>query len=68
MAESPQIRMVNDIAVQFHHQSQDEAVKAVATHLRMFWDPRMRAEIRELAGTTPDAFDPIALAAARQLT
>lgn len=59
--------MVNDIAVQFQHQSPEEAANTVAAHLRMFWEPRMRAELRSLADSTPDAFEPVALAATRQL-
>lgn len=38
----PHVRLANDVAVQFAHRPADEAAGAVARHLRMFWDPRMR--------------------------
>jgi formate dehydrogenase subunit delta len=41
----PHVRLVNEIAVQFHGRPQDEAASAIATHIRMFWDPRMRAKL-----------------------
>ncbi|PXY31317.1 formate dehydrogenase subunit delta [Prauserella muralis] len=65
---SPQIRMANDIAVQFHHLPADEAVEAITKHIRMFWDPRMKAELQRLATEDSGSFDPLALAAAKQLS
>jgi formate dehydrogenase subunit delta len=39
-------KMVNDIAAFFVGESgPDQAVTEVASHLRRFWDPRMRREI-----------------------
>ncbi|WP_127500421.1 formate dehydrogenase subunit delta [Actinoplanes solisilvae] len=65
---SPQIRMINDIAVQFQHQAPDAAAAAIAEHIRAFWDPRMRAELMRRVDSEPEMLDPIALAAARLLT
>lgn len=65
--QSPEVRLANEIAVQFHHRAPDDAAAAVATHIRMFWDPRMRSELLRRAETEPGALDPLALAAARLL-
>ncbi|MBK1784968.1 formate dehydrogenase subunit delta [Prauserella cavernicola] len=64
---SPQVRMANDIAVQFEHKDADEAAEEIAAHIRMFWDPRMKSELLRLAGSEPSSFEPTALAAARRL-
>ncbi|AVT29621.1 MULTISPECIES: formate dehydrogenase subunit delta [unclassified Plantactinospora] len=65
---SPQVRLANEIAVHFRHQAPEQAAAAIAEHIRAFWDPRMRAELLARAEAEPDAFDPLALAAARLLT
>ncbi|WP_422770103.1 formate dehydrogenase subunit delta [Plantactinospora sp. WMMC1484] len=64
---SPQVRLANEIAVQFQHQAPERAAAAIAEHIRAFWDPRMRAELVHRAEAEPEALDPLALAAARQL-
>ena len=39
-------KMVNDIAAFFESESgHEKAIDDVATHMRRFWDPRMRREI-----------------------
>lgn len=63
----PQVRLANEIAVQFHHRPADEAAAAIANHMRMFWDPRMRAELISRAETDPSDLDPLAVAAVRLL-
>ena len=37
------IRMANDIARNFAVQGEQAAVEATAEHIRLFWDPRMKA-------------------------
>lgn len=64
MAASPQIRMANDIAAQFHHRPPAEAAEEVAHHIRLFWEPRMRADLlAQVAdgGEGGDAIDPIVI-------
>jgi formate dehydrogenase subunit delta len=40
------VKMANDIGAFFRSEpDQEEAARAVATHLRKFWDPRMRRQI-----------------------
>jgi formate dehydrogenase subunit delta len=48
MTASPQVRLANDIAAQFHHLPPDRAAAAVAEHITAFWDPRMRRALRAL--------------------
>lgn len=40
-----EIRMGEDIARAMAHQPPERAAEEIATHLRKFWDPRMRAAI-----------------------
>jgi formate dehydrogenase subunit delta len=63
----PQIRLANDIAIQFHHRPVDEAANAIANHLRMFWDPRMRTDLITRAQTDTADLDPLVLDAIRIL-
>ena len=63
----PQIRLANEIAVQFQHQAPDEAAHAIANHIRMFWDPRMRTELLTRAETDTDDLNPLVLAAVKIL-
>jgi formate dehydrogenase subunit delta len=39
------VMMANQIAKFYEPQKQIEPVGAIATHIRKFWDPRMRAAI-----------------------
>jgi hypothetical protein len=45
MAITDLIRMVNQISDNFVYESPDRAAIDVATHLRSYWTPQMRAEI-----------------------
>jgi formate dehydrogenase subunit delta len=64
---SPQVRLVNEIALQFAHQPPDTAAEAIAGHLRKFWDPRMRADLMHRAEVEAEELAPLALAAVRLL-
>ena len=63
----PNVRLANEIAIQFTHVPADRAAEQIAAHMRTFWDPRMLADLlsRVDAGTTD--LDPLALAAAERL-
>ncbi len=70
MTASPQIRLANDIAAQFHHRPSAEAAEEVADHIRLFWEPRMRADLlAQIADGVDedDGIDPIVTAAAELL-
>lgn len=42
------IHDANQIALYFAAYPHDEAVDGVADHIRKFWDPRMRTELRAM--------------------
>lgn len=63
----PHVWRANDIAVQFGHQPPEEAAAAVADHMRMFWDPRMRTALLAHVDAGAEGLDPIALRAAELL-
>jgi formate dehydrogenase subunit delta len=70
VTESPQIRLANDIAAQFHHRPSAEAAEEVAHHIRLFWEERMRADLlAQVADGVDgdDGIDPIVTAAAELL-
>ncbi len=48
------VRMANQIAANLQHEP--DVPKAVAEHIRLFWDPRMRRLILEphVSGVSPD--------------
>lgn len=60
----PEVRLANDIAVQFHHLPADAAAKEVAGHIRSFWDPRMRTKLFERIDAGEAGLDPLVTAAA----
>ena len=55
----PVVRLANDIARQFAHLPGDQAAAAVANHLTMFWDPRMRADLTQEVARDPTQLDPL---------
>ncbi|TCO70506.1 formate dehydrogenase subunit delta [Rhodovulum euryhalinum] len=58
--------MANQIATAFARQPEDAAVTAIADHIDAFWDPRMRAQLIELAEAgAPDLSPRVAHAARR---
>jgi formate dehydrogenase subunit delta len=56
----PEIRLVNNIAVQFGHLPEDRGAQEVANHVLRFWDPRMRARLLELAAGGGEVLHPAA--------
>jgi len=63
MPIADQVRMANDIARQFAHLEPDKAVGEIATHLRSFWDPRMRAQLQQAVDEGAEGIDPLVIAA-----
>lgn len=57
-------RLANDISAQFPHLPVEVAAKEVAAVIRSFWEPRMRAELTELAGRADSGLSERAAAAA----
>lgn len=62
------IRMANQIASFFKAYPHDEAVKETAEHIKKFWEPRMRADLKKILDSKTDELDGVALEAARAVT
>lgn len=63
MTASPERRLANDIAAQFHHLASEPAADAIAGHVGRFWDPRMRTRLFEFVDAGADGLDPLVVAA-----
>jgi formate dehydrogenase subunit delta len=63
----PHVRLANEVAEQFHDRPAERAAADIATHIRMFWDPRMRAALLAYVDAGGDELDPLAVAAAGRL-
>lgn len=64
---APEARLGNDVARQFAHLPQEQAVARIAGHLERFWDPRMRARLAELVAAEDPDLDPLLVSAAARL-
>ena len=60
-------RMGNDIARQFAHLPPAAAAEAIAHHIALFWDPRMRRGLEALVAEGDDSLDPLLVDAAGRL-
>ncbi|MCW2691025.1 MAG: NADH-dependent formate dehydrogenase delta subunit FdsD [Mycobacterium sp.] len=65
--EPAEIRMVNDIIVNFGYLPTGQAAAAVADHVKRFWDPRMKCRLIELVAADTEHLDPVVVAAAALL-
>jgi len=61
------VRMANQISDFFAAYPRDTAIRETATHLRSFWDPRMRAQLSAHLASGGEGLSEIALEAARSL-
>ncbi|HWA45336.1 MAG TPA: formate dehydrogenase subunit delta [Hypericibacter adhaerens] len=61
------VTMANQIAHAFRLKGEARAVADTAAHIQMFWDPRMRREIRQILEAGGDGLDAIARAAVAQI-
>jgi formate dehydrogenase subunit delta len=61
------VYMANQIAAFFQTMPKDEAAAGVAKHINDFWDPRMRAKLREILDKGGDGLSPLAISAADQI-
>ena len=59
------IRMANQIATFFHSQPGTDQADRVAAHLKDYWEPRMRQQLREHIAAGGEGLDPLVLGAAR---
>ena len=59
------VYMANQIARNFAAQGEETAIAATTEHIRLFWDPRMRAAIMK---ADQSALNPIASVAVKMLS
>jgi len=55
----PEIRMGDDVSRAMAHLPRDEASEQIATHLRKFWEPRMREAIIQRVREGDDRVNPL---------
>lgn len=67
MTPDKMVRMANQIAIFFKTQPGADASARVHDHIMDFWEPRMRAKLREHVQQGGAGLDPIALQAAQKL-
>jgi formate dehydrogenase subunit delta len=59
MSPDKLVHMANQIGKFFAHEGETRAAKSVATHLRRYWDPRMRRAILAHYDSGGAGLDPI---------
>lgn len=52
-------RAVSEIAAQLGHVPSDDLPERIATHIRMFWEPRLRLRLREEVKAGLHGGDPV---------
>lgn len=60
--------MANQIARAFRSKGEAAAIAETATHIRSFWDPRMRAQLAAHLAAGGAGLDAVAKAAAEKVT
>ena len=63
----PSVRLANEIARQFEHRAPADAATAIANHIKIVWDPRMKRALLDYVDTGADELSPLAVLAANQL-
>jgi formate dehydrogenase subunit delta len=63
----PDVRLANEIAIQFTHLDPTDAAGRIATHMRDFWEPRMLRALLAHMDAGGEDVDPVAAAAADRL-
>jgi len=61
------VHMANQIAAFFRSRPEAEAVAGTAEHIRLFWDPRMRAQLAAHIAAGGAGLDPLVRQAAELL-
>ena len=67
MSPDKMVRMANQIATFFKTQPGADAADKVASHLRDFWEPGMRSQLRAHVAAGGAGLDPVVVAAADRL-
>jgi formate dehydrogenase subunit delta len=61
------VTMANQIATFYESQPEPDRTQGTLVHLKDFWDPRMKAALREIAAKPDNGLSPLALSAAQNL-
>jgi formate dehydrogenase subunit delta len=61
------VMMANQIAKFFEAQGEERALPQIATHIELFWDPRMRKAITAHVAQGGAGLDPLAMQAIGRL-
>ena len=67
MSPEKMVTMANQIADFFKTQPGEDQAERVADHLRDFWEPRMRDQLRDYVAKGGEGLDELAIAAARKI-
>ncbi|MCL1630041.1 formate dehydrogenase subunit delta [Roseibaca sp. V10] len=65
MSPEKMVRMANQIATFFKTQPKEDAPARVAAHITDYWEPRMRAQLRDYVEEGGEGLDEIVVKAAR---
>lgn len=66
MNDSDLIRMANQITAFFGPYPKSEALDGIAKHVHLFWDPRMRNQLKSYIDKSGEGLNPIFLEAAKE--
>lgn len=67
MTSETLVRMANQIADFFKVHPEEEAIASTANHIRLFWDPRMRAKMTEHLAAGGEGLNALARQAAERV-
>lgn len=67
MSPEKMVHMANQIATFFRSQPGEDPVERVASHMRDFWEPRMRAQLQAHVAAGGAGLDAIVVEAAHRL-
>lgn len=65
MSPEKMVMMANQIATFFRSQPGADQAERVAAHLKDYWEPRMRQQLRDHVAAGGAGLDPLVLGAAR---
>lgn len=67
MSPDKMVHMANQIATFFKTQPGNQAAERVAAHLRDFWEPRMRDQLRRYVNDGGAGLDPVVIEATARI-
>ena len=67
MSPEKMVMMANQIATFFRSQPGTDQADRVAAHLKDYWEPRMRQQLRDHIAAGGEGLDPLVLGAARRI-